>query len=624
MSLFLDIGRPIFLHFLNRHASLAARHELTEANDVAAIDTLTICHCNRLSTNISQMVEYSYEKNSLASVLGKLVEKRIIVTTSNDPDIDTFLDSRQRLYQNVAQDFPMYFSNESYVRNLKIWENNTFSMTKELRQSILNVDQNELALFGERARQNDKETLLKNLSTVQNVVYNHQEAAITQENLNFYLNNGDINGAELRAIGRIYSALYFEHYSHHNQVVTPTGLQSTGYLEDTRYFPLYDVQVLAKALNSLGWKELAIPQESVRDQMLATYGSPEHRVFAETLAAYLHACDSEVRAYLNAPEDVPVGFGEASSIATRRSLIVSSFDHSIRNARSSNRKTAGNVVDFFKIASDFLLRAASVHVEANINFKLAWEANMPPKTLTRFLFMTATDKEDHAIEDAILSNGFHLDAAIPVGRAYANRYCLGTTNEIIHVRSSAGSVGASGSELVSSDAINAIDPEFVVAVGICFGLKEDKHSVSDILVSDAVADYELVRQGDKETRERGPNVPAGPRLLSAARMLANGYRTSTVDVHIGLLLSGLKLVDSKKMGDDLKQRFPDAIGGEMEASGVLAAASRSGREWIVVKAICDWAVNKGDDDQDSAATNSSAFSVKLAKFVMDAEARRRK
>jgi nucleoside phosphorylase len=56
-----------------------------------------------------------------------------------------------------------------------------------------------------------------------------------------------------------------------------------------------------------------------------------------------------------------------------------------------------------------------------------------------------------------------------------------------------------------------------------------------------------------------------------------------------LLLSGNKLVDNVDYRRQLTALAPDAIGGEMEGFGVYSAAARKNVDWVVVKAICDWA-----------------------------------
>jgi nucleoside phosphorylase len=63
-------------------------------------------------------------------------------------------------------------------------------------------------------------------------------------------------------------------------------------------------------------------------------------------------------------------------------------------------------------------------------------------------------------------------------------------------------------------------------------------------------------------------------------------------VHFGLMLSGEKLADNINFREQLRQLEPEAIGGEMEGAGLYAAAERNHVDWIVIKAISDWADGK--------------------------------
>src|SRR3569833_2334329 len=65
--------------------------------------------------------------------------------------------------------------------------------------------------------------------------------------------------------------------------------------------------------------------------------------------------------------------------------------------------------------------------------------------------------------------------------------------------------------------------------------------------------------------------------------------------HMTILLGPLRY------RDQLKAAHPDAIGGEMEGSGIYAAAMRGKIDWALVKGICDWGHGKSDEYQHVAA-----------------------
>ena len=54
-------------------------------------------------------------------------------------------------------------------------------------------------------------------------------------------------------------------------------------------------------------------------------------------------------------------------------------------------------------------------------------------------------------------------------------------------------------------------------------------------------------------------------------------------------LSGEKLVDNLDFRDQLLNLEPEAIGGEMEGAGLYVACQDKKVDWILVKAVCDWA-----------------------------------
>jgi hypothetical protein len=77
------------------------------------------------------------------------------------------------------------------------------------------------------------------------------------------------------------------------------------------------------------------------------------------------------------------------------------------------------------------------------------------------------------------------------------------------------------------------------------------------------------------------------------------------------MLSGEKLVDHIDFRAQLRRFEPEAIGGEMEGAGLYVACQSKKVDWILVKAICDWADGKKDKDkharQQTAATNAARF-----------------
>jgi nucleoside phosphorylase/tetratricopeptide (TPR) repeat protein len=157
----------------------------------------------------------------------------------------------------------------------------------------------------------------------------------------------------------------------------------------------------------------------------------------------------------------------------------------------------------------------------------------------------------------------------------------------------AGSVGRDAATVVLMEAMPLISPRCVVAVGMAFGGYTKKQKIGDVLVSSRVIPYGPGRIEDGRWIRRGGEHDAGALLLNRLREASewafqrpDGYRCQ---IREGALLSGEKLVDSLEFKTELFEEYPEAIGGEMEGSGVVSAAPRQHvHEWIVVKGICDW------------------------------------
>nr|WP_292996337.1 hypothetical protein [Nitrosomonas sp.] len=146
-------------------------------------------------------------------------------------------------------------------------------------------------------------------------------------------------------------------------------------------------------------------------------------------------------------------------------------------------------------------------------------------------------------------------------------------------------------------------------VGIAFGVDEQKQAIGDILVSKQLMLYEVQRVGTGEI------VPRGDRPHSASRLINYLYNAHLdwdgAEVRFGLVLTGEKLVDDLDYRESLKKLESEAIGGDMEGAGLYASCHDAKVDWILVKAICDWADGNKDHDkkqrQQQAAENAAAF-----------------
>jgi len=174
--------------------------------------------------------------------------------------------------------------------------------------------------------------------------------------------------------------------------------------------------------------------------------------------------------------------------------------------------------------------------------------------------------------------------------------------------------------------VREINPIAVVMVGIAFGADEKKQNIGDVLVSQKILSYDAEKIKRNEKTKEDFNVykedakEPGFQLLNAFgnsddwAYLIDGRKAA---VHKGAILTGSKLISNKdfkkKLMDDFKTHEP--IGGEMEAYGVYSVCRLHGvSEWIIVKAICDWAYNK-DKKKEEYQKIASASSVDYCHYI---------
>lgn len=183
-----------------------------------------------------------------------------------------------------------------------------------------------------------------------------------------------------------------------------------------------------------------------------------------------------------------------------------------------------------------------------------------------------------------------------------------------------GTQGASGSILSIDSLIRIWDPVVITMVGIAFGIDKNKHLPGDVLVASSIIPYENQKVSQGKINYRNPIPISSPALLNRIRNAFewqfNRPDGSIVSKHFGPMLSGEKLVNDVEFKNLLTSEYPNAIGGEMESSGVWSSATKHSKQWIVLKSVCDWADGDKNDDYQALA---AATSVSLCKFIFEDE-----
>ena len=227
------------------------------------------------------------------------------------------------------------------------------------------------------------------------------------------------------------------------------------------------------------------------------------------------------------------------------------------------------------------------------------------------LIVTATRVESKAVLDAFAQlTGQTARIVTENRRTYRDLGAVGDTRVFLAL-TEMGSGGLGASQQAVQKGIEALRPGAVLLVGISFGTDEKKQRIGDILVSRQLQLYDVQRVGKDQIVLRGDKPHASARLIDYFRQADLDWDESKAKVEFGLILSGEKLVDNLDYREQLQRLASEALGGEMEGAGLYVACQDAKVDWIVVKAICDWAdghkkQNKAQR-QRLAAGNAAAF-----------------
>lgn len=249
--------------------------------------------------------------------------------------------------------------------------------------------------------------------------------------------------------------------------------------------------------------------------------------------------------------------------------------------------------------------------------------NPEAKQTADILLVTATKTESKAILDTFSEITGQKPQSLLIGNQVYHD--IGNVNgtKVFMVQSEMGSGGLGASQQTVQSGITDLSPIAVIMIGIAFGVDPEKQFIGDILVSQQLMLYELQRVGKKEGNlqiiPRGDKVHPSIKLLNCFRSADLHWDETKCKVRFGLILSGEKLVDNIDFRQQLCDLYQEAIGGEMEGSGLYVACQNNKVDWIIVKAICDWADgNKNqnkEDQQKFAAKNAASFVLHALQLV---------
>jgi nucleoside phosphorylase len=435
-------------------------------------------------------------------------------------------------------------------------------------------------------------------------ILDREDLAITRDLLESKRGGQDLTPQQLLATTRVISALYMKNYAIRRGLATCTGIPSFPYREVTECFPTFDYPLLRRTIVALGGEEFLVRRPL--EEIIAGYSSQQHKLFSYHLEAFLEASACYLKTKSNHPD----------SLSSMRAL----FEQFFFKLAERTRSVPISLVDFYAEGSAILATVGTEIANKNAVFAGEWRKYMPEASMGLVAITTATDSEDKALFAELKAQGFTKVRTIRAGENFVQEYSRGVGQRIVHLRTGAGSLGVLSAGSILPDVLRELSPDYLISAGICFGLKplkdgEPFQKLGDVVCATSIHDYETVRQGN-EVELRGNLLPVGPNILQATRIARSQLGKVKYRFFEGQVVSGQKLVDSEEFVESLRARFPAALAGEMEGNAVASTSIYKGWQWILIKGICDWGMNKDDSWQAVAAERACRLAVATAMVLL--------
>lgn len=248
-----------------------------------------------------------------------------------------------------------------------------------------------------------------------------------------------------------------------------------------------------------------------------------------------------------------------------------------------------------------------------------------------FLILTVTDIETEVFLKFLKS--ISDEDEVLITRNEGREYTIGRIGQfnVIHTRcTSMGSVETGSSTLTTTNAINDWNCiKAVIMVGIAFGMygaedDDNQQHFSDVLVSKSIYPYENQKLKEGQADYRGCWHQANEVFASAFTEVSKNWhyknlREEHCRIEICNILSGEKLIDDINARNQLKSKFKEARGGEMEGIGLASASSDAKKPWILLKSICDFADGNKAADKDAKQHDAARSACTALEAVCNRE-----
>lgn len=574
------MGNNIYYHFFDRELRNSVNANLSDEQIVKIISLSLLMTDNAVYFPISNLYEsFSLFPKSVEKIR-ILEDAGFVYLASSHDSVESFIASRQGLYQHDKSRYPMYFEKEKFF-----WSSNTYvlkdSTTQILRSKFRDIN------FSLRELNDDTNFYIT--KKLKEAVDKNPEKAITFSLFQDVVNPSlQVTSIEQRMIAseirRNISKFYTQRYLDAGSGTIITGIPEIKYYDDlvqnkftTNYTIFYQILIkIGVSMNEPQLFELIFNLKT--DPLIFSH-------IYEILSCLMQALHKLFN-------DLRLGTQQMLSNYFRSSRLYSP------------------VSDNFTFYKNLTLFIQDICLT---NPDLAKEIETMRENTETIVIIAVTKTEMNSIITAIRSYFPNNPLVEMTNEELVYRELIGLKKKVCIVQSEMGSVGKGSVINTLHKIIKYFPLAKVIMVGIAFGANEEKQKMGDVLVSRQVWNYEPGKIIDAHSISRGDKVSASSFLLQLFHSVELEYEGTA---HFGLFASGEKLFNSKEALVQLKEHEKEIIGGDMEAAGLVSFCSDKNLDWIVIKAICDWGYQKDDTNHTLAASSASNFLMQGLKKIL--------
>ena len=560
--------RSIYLHIFDREFRSFTNSKLSDEDACTTVLIASLLSSSPYA-GMANLMESQPDLPKAVELFCELesIREAVIVSSTNYPD--EFIEGRRKLYYDDKDRYPMYFESGKGLLLPKYSVPLHDSTTTILEDKLL-----------KELREENAPRHLKKAADIRNAILNRDESGIT---IGIVRKHTTLEPYDYRWLGQQISRTYTGRYMAVLDGALIKGIPNVSTVVDDLskayyYYDLYNSFFSNTVLRHINREERT---GSIVEQLALL---KQREGYWDMVDYYNDIVKSLVSQFTK--DNVP---GSEQFAALRCFDFVKKY---IFQALAMPK-------EFNAQQNLFLLRAAVQKIKEKEKIEIIMGQD---NNIKKLLYLVATDTEyDKVFEYYKQKNGYTPKGFVIGDYTYRDLGIIGCTHVYL-LKTKMGAKGIGGSIKVVSEAANSLKPDYMIMVGIGFGLKEEEQKIGDIMVASAIEDYGTFKQKEGVTIQRGDRIQSNPILMN--RFADSKLEWEKSAVHTGLILTNDILVNDKELVKYLQQNYPDAIGGEMEGCGLLANYNE---KWILVKAICDFGHDKSNDHQVDAARNAIEY-----------------